>query len=204
MLKFLSAALVLGVCALSPLPTHAQDKTGEWYAGGFLGYGASTSRWTQGAVSTGNFSTDGMVAGLYGGRSWQQNKTVYGIELELAVSEVEGATQTNCVGCRTDIDSYGFVKARLGRDTGRGLFYGTLGYGAASVTQMLTGHGHVSNFTPGWQVGVGYEAPFQEGWNLRAEAAYMRFGEVSNTLGGPTTVNIGGVTVLKLGLTQKF
>ncbi len=204
MLKFLSAALVLGLCALSPLPTYAQDKKGEWYAGGFLGYGTSTSRWTQGAVSTGDFNTDGMIAGLYGGRIWQKNKTVYGIELELAVSEIEGATETNCVGCRTDIDSYGFVKARLGRDTVRGLIYGTLGYGAASVTQMLTGSGHVSDITPGWQVGLGYEAPFQEGWNLRAEAAYMRFGGVSNTLSGPISVDVGGVTVLKLGLTQKF
>ncbi|MEL7256414.1 MAG: outer membrane beta-barrel protein [Pseudomonadota bacterium] len=204
MLKFLSAALFTGLLTLSSMPTYAQDSMNGWYAGGFVGYGASTSRWTQGAVSTGDFSTDGMVAGLYGGRNWQRNKTVYGVELELGVTDIEGATQTNCVGCRTDIDSYGFVKARLGRDTGRGLIYGALGYGAASVTQMLTGSGHVSDITPGWQVGVGYEAPFQEGWNLRAEAAYMRFGGVSNTLSGPISVDVGGVTTLKLGLTQNF
>ena len=194
----------MGLLTLSPMPTYAQDASSGWYAGGFLGYGTSTSRWTQGAVSTGDFTTDGMVAGLYGGHSRQHDKTVYGIELELAVSEIEGATQTNCVGCRTDIDNYGFVKARIGHNTGRGLIYGTLGYGAASVTQMLTGSGHSSDITPGWQIGVGYEAPLQEGWNLRAEAAYMRFGEVSNTLSGPISVDIGGVAVLKLGLTQNF
>lgn len=204
MSKLPNAAFCAAFLSLCAPASEAQEAKHGWYAGGFLGYGTGESSWSSATVNTGDFTIDGMVAGLYGGHIWQRARTVYGVELEIAPSEIEGGTQRNCAGCRTDLDGYAFVKARLGRDTGSGLLYGTLGYGAAGVTHMLTGTGHASDITQGWQAGIGYEAPFQEGWNLRGEASYMRFDAVSQTLGGVTSVETGTYLVLKLGLTRKF
>lgn len=204
MFKILCAALVAGFLSSVAPPAAAQSHSQGWSIGAFVGYGSGSSRWSSATTSTGDFDVSGLIAGLHGGHSWQTGKIVYGVEVEGLVSDVEGASQSNCAGCRTDLTGYLLLRSRLGYDTGHGTLYGALGLGAAQIKHISPTNGHASAKTYSWQAAVGYDVPIQTGWSVRGEVAYLGFGDASSAVTGSRRVSTRNIWTAKLGLTRHF
>ena len=90
--------------------------------------------------STGNFSTNGWLAGGTLGGNYQWGQFVLGIEGDGDWKDVNATTSTNCTGfgCTTRSDWLATVRGRAGYAVDRILFYGT-GGGAFGNLQAAAG-----------------------------------------------------------------
>jgi outer membrane immunogenic protein len=182
----LAAAVTVAAAIAGPMAgaATAQDGPGYYlpvwqgsYAGFHLGYGDAGA-------------ADGFVAGLHVGYNWQAGRIVYGLEADVAWSDISHsetftlcAAAAACVSTRvqSSIDWLATVRARLGYLVQPDVLpYVTAGFG------LVSGSASASIDVPGFAVsaddtdmelvyGIGLEARFGAGMLLRIE--YLGFSD---------------------------
>jgi outer membrane immunogenic protein len=140
---------------------------------------------------------------LYGGQigyNWQmQSQWVFGVEADIAGSEVDGGVTydfpfgigDNFTDAQTmELQYFATIRGRLGYDTGGALLFLTAGYALAKVdanfATTLIGPGPIpdgaleagdSNTHGGWVVGAGFETWLRDNISLKAEYLYADLDE---------------------------
>ena len=146
---------------------------------------------------------DGGVLGVQLGYNWQRSQFVFGIEGDIAGSNIEGeldydfeigAGDTFSDSQTFDLDYLATIRGRLGYDTGPLLLYVTGGWAVAKVesdfTATVTGPGLFPDGTisgsdsvtyDGWVFGGGVDAWVRDGVSVRFEYLYADFDEEIHT-----------------------
>jgi outer membrane immunogenic protein len=180
-----------------------------FYMGINAGYGFGDSRWTNTVtgVTTGDFNVDGFMIGGTAGYNMQFGSAVFGIEGDIAWSDVKGSVLTACgLACETKNSWFGTIRGRLGYALDRFLPYVTAG-GAFGDVQM-SGSG-ITAYTEnkfGWTVGAGIEYAFMINWTAKLEYLYADLGTVQC----PATNCIAPIdatfklNIVRAGLNYKF
>ena len=178
-----------------------------WYAGINGGYGWGDSEWTSGPTSTGNFDVSGGLLGATLGYNYQTGAFVWGLETDLAWSNIKGATDaTNvfCASCETSNSWLGTFRGRFGYAFDRWLPYFTAGlaYGDVKASSAL---GSDSSMQTGWTAGVGLEYAFMSNWTAKLEYLFVDLGsgDCIAACGAPGEVKFT-TNIVRLGLNYKF
>jgi opacity protein-like surface antigen len=167
------------------------------HAGGALGlvdvadpYGAS--------IYGDKVRTPGVLAGGQLGYNWQHGAAVYGLEADLSWADMDGTrtcfafsgifTSSNCMA---HVNAMGTFAGRLGWTVpfdNRTLVYGKAGLAFAHIEVDAVPSGgdglpgtRASNWHWGWMFGVGVERAILPNWTVKAEYAYLGFGNESFT-----------------------
>ena len=152
----------------------ANDWTG-WYAGGQIGY--SYGEFDLSSVTTpGNFDTDGVLGGFMFGYLRDYGDWVAGLELQYDFSDISFNEPTGS----GSFDGIARVKARAGRDLGRGLAYLSVGVVYTNF-DGLTGVTNIDFDDPGVSAGLGYDFQINENWVVGGEYQWHSFTD----FGGP-------------------
>jgi len=175
------------------------------------GYGFGTSNWTDPvAGATGNFDTNGWLAGGTVGANYQfWGGTVLGVEGDWDWSNLNGTTTSlpacGVGGCETQADWLSTVRGRAGWAFDRVLVYGTGGVAFAPVQAGLSGGPTQSNTEVGWTAGAGLEFAFAPNWTAKAEYLYVDLGNSNCTTDcfGNTSVKFTE-NIIRAGINFKF
>jgi outer membrane immunogenic protein len=183
---------------------------GGIYVGGHVGYGWGSFNPTEvdpvfAALIDEELEhdPDGGVLGVQLGYNWQRSHFVFGIEGDIAGSNIEGDLEYDFVlgpgdtftdSQTFDLDYLATIRARLGYDTGPLLLYLTGGWAVARVdssfTATVVGPGVIPDGTisgsdsatyNGWVFGGGVEAWVRDNVSLRIEYLYADFDEEIHT-----------------------
>ena len=204
-----------------------------FYVGGQVGYGWGTNDWTRIAGSGGSgsangtvrsFDLDGAVAGGQIGYNFQVNQWVFGIEGEMAWSDVKGGVSAinpnGPASWNTDVKWVSTLAGRVGYAINNVLVYGKggvawvnedynhpafAGPGAGGIPLNYTG----SETRAGWLLGAGLEYGLAPNWLAKLEYEYMDFGSKDITLNDVTGrwVTFGmdqTMQTVKVGLNYRF
>jgi outer membrane immunogenic protein len=174
----------------------------------------------------------GAFVGLHGGRNWQHDHRVYGVEGEWGRLKLKGSSIQPGVDPFGDpYDGVGIVKkgwygglsGRFGYARDRTLFYGKAGvvYSNAKLafadtcTTAPCGPGLADASKKlgwGYQIGAGVEHALSQRWTVKAEYAYLDFGR--RTIAGEVMAGGAGtpyrihadmaVHTIKLGVSYRF
>ncbi len=198
-----------------PIITPAPSWAG-FYIGGFGGYGWSNEISASNPfVGGGRISTDELNGGFGGGTigyNWQApgSQFVWGIEVDVAGSDIGSGATTGLVSARDRIDVFGSVTGRLGISTGASLLYVKGGYGWASnkidVDILGLNVFSQSNTHSGWTLGAGFEYLFAPNWSGKIEYQYYDLGS-KNYAGGiiPGGIDLGAsMHTVKAGINYHF
>jgi outer membrane immunogenic protein len=180
-----------------------------FYLGINGGYGFGDSSWTDTVtgISTGDFNLDGFVIGGTLGYNLQFGSWVFGLEADIAWSDIKGSTTTNCpLGCETRNTWRGTARGRLGYAFDRFLPYLTAGGAFGDIQANATGFSGTSQTQFGWTAGAGLEYAFLHNWSAKIEYLYVDLGTVQCSV-----VECGGITditfktsLIRGGVNYKF
>lgn len=204
-----------------PAVAHAQSATYSWagfYAGLHSGYGwgdndVDTSCKDPAGVLDGtpncgltlgegiasNYSLDqnGFLGGAQAGYNFQSGSFVFGIETDIAWSNIDGSDTTNDPltnfpplrgrgRVSQDLEWLGTVRGRLGYAISNWLLFGTggLAYGkvdrdfsfSIDIAPPITWNDSDSSTETGWTVGGGAEVAFGQ-WSVKGEYLYYDLGD---------------------------
>ncbi|MBC7137873.1 MAG: porin family protein [Defluviimonas sp.] len=158
------------------------DWTG-FYSGVFLGYADDDAD----VDDEGDIALDdqpnpsGALGGIAAGYNFQSGKWVYGIEADIAATDLN---DTSSIGLpddlpdaefEIDINSMATLRGRVGYDMGRWMPYATAGVAAADADYTLdtpTGSVEDDNGMTGYTVGFGAEYAINERWSAKGEYLY--------------------------------
>jgi outer membrane immunogenic protein len=189
------------------------------WGGGYFGlnggYAVGSSDWTLGALSTGNFKTNGFLFGGTLGGNFQYSHVVVGLEADLDWS---GLTGTSSVGlcappvagfaCKTKSDWLSTARFRAGYAFDRFLLFATGGLAIANVELVITNPAATdSKVEAGWTAGGGIEYAFADMWTAKIEYLFVDFGKMHCqaaaivVCGGSVTLN---ENVVRGGVNFKF
>ena len=197
------------VSALGEPTTY--DWTGP-YVGAFASYSDGDAKWLypyslNGQAATGltGVSVEPDFSGYSGGAligyNHQFRHFVLGIEGDIAVADIDGATScpNEAWSCEVDIDWMTSVRGRLGVPWKRALVYATGGAIAAGARQKLVRVNSPTDTRPlgftvqsdrqaqlGWTIGGGLELAVRDNVTLRAEGLYFDLGSHDYTTIGDT------------------
>jgi len=178
---------------------HAGYGWGEW-DGKFYDYNsAADGEWepyTKEGEHIGNsVDLDGFLAGAQLGYNVQSGNFVFGIEGDIAWSDINGSEtwqtkwndKTTEWNLDTDINWLATLRARAGFTRGSALFFVTGGLAIADVdsSYSLNGgdwSGKASDTMTGWTVGGGVELALAQNWSVKAEYLYIDLGDMDVTL----------------------
>lgn len=152
-------------------PTYSSPPPADWtgsYLGAMLGYNWGTFDPNTGA----NVDVDGFLIGAFAGYNFQTGALVFGGEVDLAITSMDGSTGTRSA----DADWVGSVRGRLGYAFDRHLIYGTAGVGFMSADVNLGGANKDKTHT-GIIVGAGFESMLNKSFSARAEYLFTAYGE---------------------------
>ena len=173
---------------------------GGIYVGINGGYGFGQSQWTDpantisGATSSGYFSTNGGLVGGTVGANFQTDAFVFGVEGDIDWQSVSGTNNNvfclsgisttsggaaSGIGCETQSDWLGTIRARVGYAADRVLFYGTAGGAFGGVQTSLNGLSTQNTTKFGWTAGAGVEWAFADNWTARVEYLYVDLGNTT-------------------------
>jgi outer membrane immunogenic protein len=151
----------------APEAQYTESAPSGW-DGAYVG-GKATYQWGK-VKSGGNYSNNGLGAGVYGGYNMQNGKIVYGPEADLNYSGIESTRS----GLHTKQGLNGSVRGRVGYDLDPVLLYGTAGLAATD----LRGQDKTSrenNTLLGLTVGAGAETKITDSITARAEYRYTDY-----------------------------
>jgi outer membrane immunogenic protein len=174
-----------------------------FYAGVVAGYGFGSSDWNVPAVST---SPKGWNIGGTLGYNLQVGSFVYGIEGDLAWSNVSGSTTVGATTVTTENDYLATVRGRLGYSFDRFLPYLTGGLAYGDVKTSITPAGLSSSKSKlGWTIGGGLEYAFMGNWTAKLEYLYVDLGNVNPGFAVPATTSVSfDEHLVRVGLNYKF
>ena len=184
------------------------------YIGVNGGYAFGTSSWNNAAagLTTGNFNTNGGLAGGTIGANYQWGGAVLGVEGDWDWSNLNGTSNIiGCgPGCETKANWLSTVRGRAGWAIDRVLLYGTGGAAFAPVQAGFNGGPFQSSTQVGWTAGAGVEFAFAPNWTAKAEYLYADLGSVTcntNCFAGPPatplTVKLTD-NIVRAGINFKF
>jgi outer membrane immunogenic protein len=159
------------------------------YLGANGGYGFGQSRWSVAGVSSGNFSTNGFLAGGTLGANYQTGSYLVGFEGDIDWSNVQGSTSAaTCATlgapgatCQTKNTWLGTARARVGYAFDRLLVFGSGGAAFGGLQPVLNPGVVVFNPTPqlGWTAGAGVEYAFTDAISAKVEYLFVNLGTVA-------------------------
>jgi len=183
------------------------------YIGANGGYTFGTSSWSNPAIgiATGNFNTNGYLAGGTIGANYQWGDAVLGVEGDWDWSNLNGTSNIGGCGpgCETKADWLSTVRGRAGWALDRVLLYGTGGAAFAPIQAGFSGGPFQSTTQVGWTAGAGLEFAFAPNWTAKAEYLYADLGSftcTTNCVGGgaaPLTVKFTD-NIVRAGINFKF
>ena len=180
-----------------------------FYAGIVGGWGFGNSSWNDGLASTGDFDISGGLVGGTLGYNWQTGVAVFGVETDLAWSDIKGSTNTNCVvPCRTSNSWLGTTRARLGYAADRWMPFVSGGAAYGDIKASIPGFTGSSDTNIGWTVGGGVEFALAGNWTAKGEYLYVDLGDVNCGIAGcggagPTKVDFTS-HIVRAGLNYRF
>ena len=201
-------ALVAGTAFAADMPVKAPPMapppptwTGT-YIGINGGYGWATSNHTNvtTGLTSGDFDTNGGVAGVTYGGNWQAGHVVLGFETDFDWADIKGTSGLAAVcgggNCFTTTKWLSTERMRAGWDFNGWLLYGTAGAAFADVQAGVVGFGpNGEKSRGGWTAGVGLETMFWHNWSAKVEYLHYDLGkDITWNAAGPT-----GVAVLDRG-----
>jgi outer membrane immunogenic protein len=153
-----------------------------FYIGINGGGGWGTSRHDFPAVpsTTGDFDVSGGLIGGTMGVNFQSGTMVYGLEMDLGWSSIDGNAACPGAGfvCATELQWLGTFRGRLGVAMGSVLPYVTggiaLGNIRMSTLPFVPGVGEETK--AGWTVGAGREIALSPNWSIKGEYLYVDLG----------------------------
>lgn len=152
-------------------PTYNSPPPADWtgaYLGAMLGYNWGTFDPNTGAT----VDVDGFLFGAFAGYNFQAGALVFGGEVDLAMTSMDGTAGTN----NADADWTGSVRGRLGYTFDRHMVYGTAGLGFMSADVSLGGVNKEKTHT-GFVAGAGFESMLNKSFSARAEYLFTAYGE---------------------------
>lgn len=190
------AAADFGVMT-QPAPMAYVAPPADWtgfYAGVFGGVaGADFNLVPVGVPGAGFFTTGrGAIGGIQVGADYQFDSFVVGAVADIAISGVEGVSETTVGGIvvsgyRSHLDYLGTLRARAGfTPTDNLLIYahGGFAYGRSTPTFTVGGvdaPGFVATNRAGWTIGAGLEYAVTENISVQTEYAYTDLGNPTVT-----------------------
>ena len=169
------------------------------YIGVNAGYSVGLAKWADINGSTGNFNTQGFLAGGTLGANYQTGPYIVGFEGDIDWTNLNGTSSSpGCLAlsggaglllpagstCTTKQDWLGTARARLGYAFDRVFVFGTAGaaFGNERAIVNVAGGISVSNNIPpqlGWTAGGGVEYAFTEAISAKAEYLFVQLGAAS-------------------------
>ena len=197
MKRFILSACAGVVAAMVAMPSFAADlprKAAPYYVAPFSwsgiyvglngGYGWGTSSWTS-AATTGDTKPKGWLAGGTLGYNLQTGVWVWGLEGDLDVSTIKGATTGGTgvcagpVGCETRNRWLGTARGRIGYSFDRWLPFLTGGAAFGDVKMSPNTGVNETKTKIGWALGGGVEYAFSGPWSAKIEYLYVDLGKSS-------------------------
>lgn len=211
-------------------PVSPPVNWGGVYIGLNGGYGVGTSNWSNSLGSTGNFGTNGGVAGGTLGINYAGfgDWVLLGFEGDFDWSGASGSAGCATLGlqlngtCTTRIDWLSTFRLRAGYTWSHFLFYATAGGAVGDFRLSSTNPTATHNPTPplGWAAGAGVEYMFTDSISAKLEYLYVNLGQVgcptgttanlcsSDALVSSTTTSPGRVSftenLIRAGINYKF
>lgn len=207
-----SAALLSGTALAADLPGPYEPYSGDtgydWsglYVGVNGGYGWATSRHTDTlGVTTGDFDQSGWLFGGTLGYNWQMDRIVFGIEADWGFAGIDGSTTTSCAaGCKTDLQSFGTLRPRLGYAWDQFMPYITGGLAWGLIDAGQPGF-YKSSWEAGWTIGGGLEVQLTPNLSAKAEYLYADLGDGGYTVAIPVTARENDISIVRIGINYRF
>lgn len=158
-----AAALLAPIVLMSAAPAEAQG-AGRWdgfYGGVQIGYGDFDS---DGGTAG---DADGIVGGVHVGHLWDRGDWVVGVEFSYDFSDAD-------FDGGGSIDEIARLGARLGRDLGRTLVYGTAGIAWADADV-----GGIGRDETGYFIGGGVDYDVSDRWIVGGRVLYSDFDDLA-------------------------
>ncbi len=214
-------SLLSGVSLIAALAaTGPAVAAGQWegsYLGLSLGYGASEARiedqnqdWF---YSSHTYHQDGVVYGVQAGHNWQDNNTVWGIELDFSGTSIDRTQMfafDNIVP--NEVNWLATLRPRGGLAFGDTYIYQTVGLAVGDFDRSWTEFADVSDSWPdlgatkfGVAAGFGVERMIGGNWSVKTEVQALRFFQNSSINPDGYIYNIDDtVYTLKAGVNYAF
>jgi outer membrane immunogenic protein len=205
----------LSVFPAAPVPGPAPFNWTGVYLGAMGGFGFGQGR-VQGLSGTTDIS--GGFGGGQVGFNYQPIGTpwVYGVELDGAGARIGRTETTSALGItlntKTELESFGILRGRVGWTPGPILLYGTggLAYGTNQLSGSLVAPSILNvsvsdrETHTGWTAGLGAEYALAPKWTVKIEYLYMKLGNKTYFSGiAPFNVN-ADVNTVKFGFNYLF
>lgn len=196
---------VVAPAAAAPVYAPVAYNWSGFYAGIVGGWGWGNSRWSNAAISTGDFDIDGGLIGGTLGYNFQNGAMVFGIETDLSWSDIKGSTTRACAGtCQTNNNWLGTTRGRLGYAAGRWMPFITGGVAYGDIEAK--GRPAATDTAVGWTLGAGAEVALAGNWTVKGEYLYVDLGDVTcpaASCGAPAKVDFN-THLLRAGLNYRF
>jgi outer membrane immunogenic protein len=192
--------------AKAPPPVAVQlfDWSG-FYWGALAGYGWGESSHSEAlGGANGSFDANGFLLGGTVGFNWQAGAAVFGLEGDLAWSNIDGNGGSAAGTISTSLNWLGTGRARAGYAVDNYLFYVTGGAAWGDIDASVAGVAGGSDTRLGWTAGGGVETKLTQNWSAKLEYLYVDLGDKNlYTATGPVNVSYNS-HIVRLGLNYKF
>jgi outer membrane immunogenic protein len=176
------------------------------YTGLHAGYGWGKSSHTDDlGVTTGDFDTEGFIGGGTLGYNIQNGRFVWGLEADIAYSDINGTGFSGGAAYTTSLDWLSTVRARVGYDFGGWMPYFTGGLAVGEVdASSIDGAFGNSDTKAGWTIGGGLEIKLDRNWSFKSEYLYVDLGDVRVGTPVPITAEANEFHIVRAGINYKF
>jgi outer membrane immunogenic protein len=181
-----------------------------FYAGINGGWGFGNSNWADSAGgSTRDFDISGGLIGGTLGYNWQSGAAVFGVETDLAWSNIDGTTRAACpLGCRTENIWLGTARGRLGYAMDRWMPFISGGAAFGDIKASTPGFPGARENSVGWTLGGGLEFALAGNWTAKGEYLYVDLGDLNCSAAncggaGQTKVDFN-THIVRAGLNYRF
>jgi len=160
------------------------------------GYGWGESR---------SFDVDGGLLGVTAGYNWQMNQVVFGIEGDIAWSDISGRGGCGAgTTCTVENNWLGTVRGRLGWAAGQFMPYVTGGLAFGDVDARRVGFGRTESTEVGYALGAGVEAALWGPVSAKIEYLYVDLGETGRIPGPGGGSADFQTSIIRAGLNYRF
>jgi outer membrane immunogenic protein len=157
-------------------PAYVEPVYANWtgfYVGLNAGYGFGKSDWDVAAVSP---NPEGFVGGVTLGYNFQTGLWLWGIEGDLAYSDMKGSTDCFVGTCETKNSWLGTARGRFGYAGWNNWLPYITGGAAFGDVKATSSFGDASKTQIGWTAGAGVEYAMWSNWSVKAEYLYVDLG----------------------------
>jgi outer membrane immunogenic protein len=186
------------------------------YAGINAGYGYGSTGWANEWFQTGNFPTNGFVAGGTLGYNFKTGLWVWGLEGDFDYSTMRGASCSALCAplclptqfCETKNPWFATARARIGYAVDRFLPFITGGAAFGEITMTPAADKTDTATKVGFVIGGGLEYAFMDRWSAKVEYLYADLGQAKCSIatcgiGTPVDVKFN-TNLVRVGVNYHF